>query len=93
MTGSSASHLFAFRHIWTLPKDDSLRLIADFLETGKERGAVPASADCRADAEYLLSGASGVMIYWITLTDGEISHQMEKILKALETRFDAKLRA
>ena len=28
-----------------------------------------------------------------TLTDGEISHQMEKILKALETRFDAKLRA
>lgn len=54
-----------------LPRDSSLNLIADFLLQAKDRGTVPPDTDCRADAEFLLMSANGVMLYWIMLTDGE----------------------
>lgn len=54
-----------------LPRDSSLRQIAGFLERAKTAGTVPENTDCRADAEFLLMGANGVMLYWIMLTEDE----------------------
>ena len=54
-----------------LPRDSGIRQIQAFLEAGKDAGTVAPGADCRGDAEYLLMGAHGVLMYWITLTQGE----------------------
>lgn len=54
-----------------LPRDRSFRQIADFLESAKAAGTVAAEADCHSDTEYLLMSANGIMLYWLTLTEGE----------------------
>ncbi len=54
-----------------LPKDNTLNRIAVFLSEARKRGTVKQDADVRSEAEYLLMGANGVLLYWIMFTDSE----------------------
>lgn len=54
-----------------LPAMSMAEQLSDFLEKAKRYGTVAPEADCRADAEYLILGANGVMFYWLSIANTE----------------------
>lgn len=54
-----------------LPPMSMVQQLSDFLEAAKQYGTVSPETDCRADAEYLLLGANGVMFYWLSIANAE----------------------
>ena len=55
----------------SLPRNDVIRQVTNFLEEGKKRGTVPQERDCATDAEYLLMGANGITMYWLLFAESE----------------------
>lgn len=54
-----------------LPAMSMVEQLTDFLKAAKQHGTVSPEADCRADAEYLLLSANGVMFYWLSIANSE----------------------
>ncbi|MBQ6671379.1 MAG: TetR/AcrR family transcriptional regulator [Firmicutes bacterium] len=45
--------------------------IAQYLETAQKHGYIPPSRNCSLDAEYLMMTATGITMYWLTLTNDD----------------------
>lgn len=54
-----------------LHRNHTIRKISDFLTAAREAGRIPADTDPWADAEYLVAAASGVSVFWLTISESD----------------------
>lgn len=79
----SDPYVLAARHL-TATRISGMRQIAQFLQAAIDAGKLPADLDPRDTAEYLLTGSSGVIFNWITLSEEEsVVHLMRRLLPVI----------